>query len=160
MSKNQSPEMDTGDKITFAVVFGFPLLLLIIFMTGLLVTREAIPNHCYINHQTTDTPIETRNYKPSRSWSTHEWGWCFNPTKATYEGCWKDEDHYEPATFEWRYVGTEDWAKETREPAGTDNEHPYRRVTEYDVQICDGRSQHADKNGQIESHQVSVSYYI
>ena len=72
MSKNQSPEMDTGDKITFAILFGFPLLLLIIFMTGLLVTREAIPNHCYINHQTTDTPIETRNYKPSRSWSTHQ----------------------------------------------------------------------------------------
>lgn len=34
MSKNQSPEMDTGDKITFAILFGFPLLLLIIFMTG------------------------------------------------------------------------------------------------------------------------------
>ena len=86
MSKNQSPEMDTGDKITFAILFGFPLLLLIIFMTGLLVSREAIPNHCYINHQTTDTPIETRNYKPSRSWSTHEWGWCFNPTKSHLRG--------------------------------------------------------------------------
>ena len=57
-------------------------------------------------------------------------------------------------------MGTKDWAKESREPDGTDNERPYRRVTEYDVQVCDGRSEYADRNGRIESHHVTVGYYI
>lgn len=75
-------------------------------------------------------------------------------------GAKKTVDYHEPATFEWRYIGTEQWAKETKEPAGTGNEHPYRRVTEYDVQICDQRPEHANKNGQVESHHITTSYYI
>ena len=137
-----------------------PVAVIAFALVALILSRHTMPQRCYMNTQTTDTPIETRNYSPAKSWPSQEWGWCFNPNKAGYEGCWKSVDHYEAATFERRYVGTEDWAKESREPDGTDNERPYRRVTEYDVQVCDGRSEYADRNGRIESHHVTVGYYI
>lgn len=120
----------------------------------------AYPETCIINETVVDTPIETRNYTPSRRWTDREFGYCLNPTTAKYESCMKDVEHSSPATFEWRYIGTENWAHESREPEGTNNTSPYRRVKEYDVQVCDGRAEYADINGSIRSHRSVVSYHI
>ena len=118
------------------------------------------PNTCIINETVVDTPIETRNYTPSRKWTDREFSYCLNPTTAKYESCMKDVEYSSSASFEWRYVGTENWAHESREPEGKDNTAPYRRVKEYDVQVCDGRAEYADINGSIRSHRSVVSYYI
>ena len=157
---NTDEKPNPNEWLQLITLCALPLIAIFIIVMSLIVDRHINPARCMVNIHTKDTPIETRNYTPTQSWSEQEPGQCFNPTTNTYEWCQKTVDHYEPATFEWRYIGTEQWAKETKEPAGTGNEHPYRRVTEYDVQICDQRPEHANKNGQVESRHITTSYYI
>lgn len=117
------------------------------------------PNTCIVNEKQVDSSIEIRNFEPSRRWFEEEAGYHIN-SEGQWEGTSQMVERYEPATFEWRYVGTEDWVRESADPAGTDNEHPYRREISHDVQVCDGRPEHAEKNGKISSTYHRIEFYV
>jgi hypothetical protein len=120
---------------------------------------RSTPNTCIVNEKQVDSSIEIRNFEPSRRWFEEEAGYHIN-SEGQWEGTSQMVERYEPATFEWRYVGTEDWVHESADPAGTDNEHPYRREISHDVQVCDGRPEHAEKNGKISSTYHRVEFYV
>lgn len=120
---------------------------------------RSTPNTCIVNEKQVDSSIEIQNYEPSRRWFEEEAGYHIN-SEGQWEGTSQMVERYEPATFEWRYVGTEDWVRESADPAGTDNEHPYRREISHDVQVCDGRPEHAEKNGKISSTYHRVEFYV
>lgn len=120
---------------------------------------RSTPNTCIVNEKQVDSSIEIRNFEPSRRWFEEEAGYHIN-SEGQWEGTSRMVERYEPATFEWRYVGTEDWVRESVDPDGTDNEHPYRREISHDVQVCDGRPEHAEKNGKISSTYHRVEFYI
>lgn len=120
---------------------------------------RSTPNTCIVNEKQVDSSIEIRNFEPSRRWLEEEAGYHIN-SEGQWEGTSQMVERYEPATFEWRYVGTEDWVRESADPAGTDNEHPYRREISHDVQVCDGRPEHAENNGKISSTYHRVEFYV
>lgn len=120
---------------------------------------RSTPNTCIVNEKQVGSSIEIRNFEPSRRWFEEEAGYHIN-SEGQWEGTSQMVERYEPATFEWRYVGTEDWVRESADPAGTDNEHPYRREISHDVQVCDGRPEHAEKNGKISSTYHRVEFYV
>ena len=58
------------------------------------------------------------------------------------------------------YVGTEDWVHESADPAGTENEKPYHLEVSHDVQVCDGRPEHAENNGKVQETYRRVEFHL
>lgn len=146
----------TGDDIVGGLIIVVAILPLAI---AVILGIRSTPHTCIINEKQVDSSIEIQNFEPSRRWFEEEAGYHIN-SEGQWEGTSRMVERYEPATFEWRYVGTEDWVRESVDPAGTDNEHPYRREISHDVQVCDGRPEHAEKNGKISSTYHRVEFYI
>lgn len=137
----------TGDDIVGGLII---IVAILPIAVAVILGIRSTPNTCIINEKQVDSSIEIQNFEPSRRWFEEEAGYHIN-SEGQWEGTSRMVERYEPATFEWRYVGTEDWVRESVDPAGTDNEHPYRREISHDVQVCDGRPEHAEKNGKISS---------
>jgi hypothetical protein len=146
----------TGDDIVGGLIIAIAIIPIAV---AVILGIRSTPNTCIVNEKQVDSSIEIQNFEPSRRWFEEEAGYHIN-SEGQWEGTSRMVERYEPATFEWRYVGTEDWVRESVDPAGTDNEHPYRREISHDVQVCDGRPEHAEKNGKISSTYHRVEFYI
>lgn len=152
----EQAESSKSDNIVGALIILFAIIPPTI---AVVMGIRSVPNTCIVNEKQVDSSIEIQNYEPSRRWFEEEAGYHIN-SEGQWEGTSRMVERYEPATFEWRYVGTEDWVRESVDPAGTDNEHPYRREISHNVQVCDGRPEHAEKNGKISSTYHRVEFYI
>jgi hypothetical protein len=146
----------TGDDIVGGLIIAIAIIPIAV---AVILGIRSTPNTCIVNEKQVDSSIEIQNFEPSRRWFEEEAGYHIN-SEGQWEGTSRMVERYEPATFEWRYVGTEDWVRESVDPAGTDNEHPYRREISHDVQVCDGRPEHAEKNGKISSTYHRVEFYV
>lgn len=146
----------TGDKQVFALV---AIFCLIIIVASVMIGTRGSDNTCTINEKQVDRSIEVRNYKPAKRWQEEEYGYYTEPNRRQ-QSYTKTAEHYEPASFEWRYVGTEEWTQEIVDPSGTNNERPYRREVSYNIQVCDGRPNHAENNGKVTSTHQHVEFYI
>lgn len=146
----------TSDDIIGGIII---IIAILPIAVAVILGIRSTPNTCIVNEKQVDSSIEIRNFEPSRRWFEEEAGYHIN-SEGQWEGASQMVERYEPATFEWRYVGTEDWVRESADPAGTDNEHPYRREISHDVQVCDGRPEHAEKNGKISSTYHRVEFYV
>mgnify|MGYP001738642726 FL=1 len=158
MSKENASQVKsfTSDGIIGGIII---IIAILPIAVAVILGIRSTPNTCIVNEKQVDSSIEIQNYEPSRRWFEEEAGYHIN-SEGQWEGTSRMVERYEPATFEWRYVGTEDWVRESADPAGTDNEHPYRREISHDVQVCDGRPEHAEKNGKISSTYHRVEFYI
>lgn len=146
----------TSDDIIGGIII---IIAILPIAVAVILGIRSTPNTCIVNEKQVDSSIGIRNFEPSRRWFEEEAGYHIN-SEGQWEGTSQMVERYEPATFEWRYVGTEDWVRESADPAGTDNEHPYRREISHDVQVCDGRPEHAEKNGKISSTYHRVEFYV
>lgn len=145
-----------GNKATFALVATFCLTILI---ASVMMGVRGADNTCNINEKQVDRSIEVRNYKPAKRWREEEHGYRTD-SSGKLQSYSQMAEHYESASFEWRYVGTEEWTQEIADPSGTGNDHPYRREVSYDIQVCDSRPNHAEHNGKIQSTHHHVEFYI
>lgn len=145
-----------GNKATFALVATFCLTILI---ASVMMGVRGADNTCNINEKQVDRSIEVRNYKPAKRWREEEHGYRTD-SSGKLQSYSQMAEHYESASFEWRYVGTEEWTQEIADPSGTGNDHPYRREVIYDIQVCDSRPNHAEHNGKIQSTHHHVEFYI
>lgn len=146
----------TDGKLVFALAAIFCLIILV---ASIMMGTRGTDNTCNINEKQVDRSIEVRNYKPAKRWREEEHGYRTD-SSGKLQSYSQMAEHYESASFEWRYVGTEEWAQEIADPSGTGNDHPYRREVSYDIQVCDSRPNHAEHNGKIQSTHHHVEFYI
>ena len=145
-----------GNKATFTLIAIFCLTILI---ASVMMGTRGADNTCNINEKQVDRSIEVRNYKPAKRWREEEHGYRTD-SSGKLQSYSQMAEHYESASFEWRYVGTEEWTQEIADPSGTGNDHPYRREVSYNIQVCDSRPNHAEHNGKIQSTHHHVEFYI
>ena len=143
-------------KFVFALVATFCL---IIVAASIMMGARGTDSTCNINEKQADRSIEVRNYKPAKRWREEEHGYRTD-SSGRLQSYSQMAEHYESASFEWRYIGTEEWTQEIVDPSGTDNEHPYRREVSYDIQVCDSRPNHSEHNGKIQTTHHHVEFYI
>ena len=116
------------------------------------------PHTCRVNEHNDDTPIQVQNYVEEFNGETLQHTFCTED--GVYKPCMKMMPTHRAESFEWRYEGTQAWAKHEGKPTGKNNSRPYHRFTHYDQQVCDNREQHADKNGKIINHVVEEYFFI
>lgn len=149
-------KISAESKLVFALVATFCL---IIVAASIMMGARGTDNTCNINEKQVDRSIEVRNYKPAKRWREEEHGYRTD-SSGRLQSYSQMAEHYESASFEWRYIGTEEWTQEIVDPSGIGNEHPYRREVSYDIQVCDSRPNHAEHNGKIQTTHHHVEFYI
>lgn len=149
-------ESKTGDNIVVGLLIFVAILPIII---AVIVGVRSVPNTCIVNEKQERASIEVRNYETSRRRFEEEHGFRIN-SEGVWEGYSQPVERYEPASFEWRYVGTEDWVHESVDPVDTENEKPCRLEVSHDVQVCDGRPEHAENNGKVQETYRRVEFHL
>lgn len=129
-----------------------------------LLTGCNAPNTCDTNHSFQETRIEIRNYHAGYYYDVHEMRPCLNPDN-TMNMCPYDSTEWMPGDFEWREQGKHDnpdegWKKENSDPKDTDTGYSYKKTSDWDQVVCDGRDGHRERNGEVTGHTHLEEFYI
>lgn len=129
-----------------------------------LLTGCNAPHTCDTNHSFQETRIEIRNHKPGHYRYNHELRPCPNPD-GSMKMCPHDEKVWVKGSFEWREQGKHDnpdegWAKENSDPKNTDTGYSYKKTSDWDQVVCDGRDEHSSRNGEVTGHTHLEEFYI
>lgn len=129
-----------------------------------LLTGCGAPNMCDTNHSFQETRIEVRNYQAGHYQQNYGMRPCLN-TDGSMNMCPYDDTIWVQGHFEWREQGKygnpdEGWVQENEDLKESDTGYSYKKTSDWDQVVCDGRDEHHNRNGEVMGHTHLEEFYI
>lgn len=129
-----------------------------------LLTGCGAPNRCDTSHSFQDTRIEVRNYQAGHYQQNYGMRPCLNPD-GSMNMCPYDDTIWVQGHFEWREQGKYDdpdegWVQENEDLKESDTGYSYKKTSDWDQIVCDGRDEHSSRNGEVTGHTHLEEFYI
>lgn len=129
-----------------------------------LLTGCGAPNMCDTNHTFQETRIEVRNYQAGHYQQNYGMRPCLN-ADGSMNMCPYDDTIWVKGHFEWREQGKYDnpdegWVQENEDLKESDTGYSYKKTSDWDQIVCDGRDEHSSRNGEVTGHTHLEEFYI
>ena len=129
-----------------------------------LLTGCGAPNMCDTNHSFQETRIEVRNYQAGHYQQNYGMRPCLN-ADGSMNMCPYDDTIWVQGHFEWREQGKHDnpdegWVQENEDLKESDTGYSYKKTSDWDQIVCDGRDEHSSRNGEVTGHTHLEEFYI
>ena len=129
-----------------------------------LLTGCGAPNTCDTNHSFQETRIEVRNYQAGHYQQNYGMRPCLNPD-GSMNMCPYDDTIWVQGHFEWREQGKysnpdEGWVQENEDLKESDTGYSYKKTSDWDQIVCDGRDENSSRNGEVTGHTHLEEFYI
>lgn len=129
-----------------------------------LLTGCGAPNTCDTNHSFQETRIEVRNYQAGHYQQNYGMRPCLTPD-GSMNMCPYDDTIWVQGHFEWREQGKysnpdEGWVQENEDLKESDTGYSYKKTSDWDQIVCDGRDEHSSRNGEVTGHTHLEEFYI
>lgn len=129
-----------------------------------LLTGCGAPNMCDTNHSFQETRIEVRNYQAGHYQQNYGMRPCLN-ADGSMNMCPYDDTIWVQGHFEWREQGKYDnpdegWVQENEDLKESDTGYSYKKTSDWDQIVCDGRDEHSSRNGEVTGHTHLEEFYI
>lgn len=129
-----------------------------------LLTGCGAPNMCDTNHTFQETRIEVRNYQAGHYQQNYGMRPCLN-ADGSMNMCPYDDTIWVQGHFEWREQGKHDnpdegWVQENEDLKESDTGYSYKKTSDWDQIVCDGRDEHSSRNGEVTGHTHLEEFYI
>lgn len=129
-----------------------------------LLTGCGAPNMCDTNHSFQETRIEVRNYQTGHYQQNYGMRPCLN-ADGSMNMCPYDDTIWVQGHFEWREQGKygnpdEGWVQENEDLKESDTGYSYKKTSDWDQSVCDGRDEHSSRNGEVTGHTHLEEFYI
>lgn len=129
-----------------------------------LLTGCGAPNTCDTNHSFQETRIEVRNYQAGHYQQNYGMRPCLN-ADGSMNMCPYDDTIWVQGHFEWREQGKygnpdEGWVQENEDLKESDTGYSYKKTSDWDQSVCDGRDEHSSRNGEVTGHTHLEELYI
>lgn len=129
-----------------------------------LLTGCGAPNMCDTNHTFQETRIEVRNYQAGHYQQNYGMRPCLN-ADGSMNMCPYDDTIWAQGHFEWREQGKYDnpdegWVQENEDLKESDTGYSYKKTSDWDQIVCDGRDEHSSRNGEVTGHTHLEEFYI
>lgn len=129
-----------------------------------LLTGCGAPNMCDTNHSFQETRIEVRNYQAGHYQQNYDMRPCLN-ADGSMNMCPYDDTIWVQGHFEWREQGKYDnpdegWVQENEDLKESDTGYSYKKTSDWDQIVCDGRDEHSSRNGEVTGHTHLEEFYI
>lgn len=129
-----------------------------------LLTGCGAPNMCDTNHTFQETRIEVRNYQAGHYQQNYGMRPCLN-ADGSMNMCPYDDSIWVQGHFEWREQGKHDnpdegWVQENEDLKESDTGYSYKKTSDWDQIVCDGRDEHSSRNGEVTGHTHLEEFYI
>lgn len=129
-----------------------------------LLTGCGAPNMCDTNHSFQETRIEVRNYQAGHYQQNYGMRPCLN-ADGSMNMCPYDDTIWVQGHFEWREQGKysnpdEGWVQENEDLKESDTGYSYKKTSDWDQIVCDGRDEHSSRNGEVTGHTHLEEFYI
>lgn len=129
-----------------------------------LLTGCGAPNMCDTNHSFQETRIEVRNYQAGHYQQNYGMRPCLN-ADGSMNMCPYYDTIWVQGHFEWREQGKYDnpdegWVQENEDLKESDTGYSYKKTSDWDQIVCDGRDEHSSRNGEVTGHTHLEEFYI
>ena len=129
-----------------------------------LLTGCGAPNMCDTNHTFQETRTEVRNYQAGHYQQNYGMRPCLN-ADGSMNMCPYDDTIWVQGHFEWREQGKYDnpdegWVQENEDLKESDTGYSYKKTSDWDQIVCDGRDEHSSRNGEVTGHTHLEEFYI
>ena len=129
-----------------------------------LLTGCGAPNMCDTNHSFQETRIEVRNYQAGHYQQNYGMRPCLN-ADGSMNMCPYDDTIWVQGHFEWREQGKYDnpdegCVQENEDLKESDTGYSYKKTSDWDQIVCDGRDEHSSRNGEVTGHTHLEEFYI
>lgn len=129
-----------------------------------LLTGCGSPNTCDTNHSFQETRIEVRNYQAGHYQQNYGMRPCLN-ADGSMNMCPYDDTIWVQGHFEWREQGkydnpNEGWVQENEDLKESDTGYSYKKTSDWDQVVCDGRDEHHNRNGDVTGHTHLEEFYV